>query len=489
MTGSPDDREDERRGAPRSDASSAREPTEIDHLGKPTREDLRVEELMQSSIDVPELADAVEAQEPADAAVTLESLPGTEAVEVLAEMDVDAAAEALAYMQTPLAVGMLQDLIEDEPALAGRFLEEMAPDDATDLLQALPARDRERLLASMAAGDARRLRELMVYAPESAGGMMTTQHFSVREAMTVAEATESIRRHEGAEILQHAFVTDAKGRLTGIISLRRLLTAKPCDRIGDICERTVDAITPEIDREHVAHEFERYRYAVLPVVDSGRRLLGVVTVDDVIDIIRAEGTEDAQRMVGAGREEAVYSSIGVKFRGRFPWLVVNLFTSSLAALVVLRFEGLITEIALLAVIMPVIANQSGNAGQQSLAVTLRGIVLDQIRPRRAMPHILRETGVGLLNGAICGVAVGAAVAGIELAYGRPWQIGAVIALSMACTLTIGCLTGSGMPLLMKRMGVDPATASTIFLTMVTDSMSFLVFLGLASVFSQMLGAR
>jgi magnesium transporter len=471
-----------------ADAPVPAEAVELESAGEPSAEDRRVEELMQHSIDVPELAEAVEAQEPADAAVTLESLPETEAVEVLAEMDVDAAAEALAYMQTPLAVSMLQDLIDDEPALAGKFLEEMAPDDATDLLQALPVRDRERLLASMAAGDARRLRELMVYAPDTAGGMMTTQHFSVREAMTVAEATESIRRHDGAEILQHAFVTDAKGHLKGIISLRRLLVAKPSDRIADICERTVDAIAPDIDREEVAREFERYRYAALPVVDVHQRLLGVVTVDDVIDIIRAEGTEDAQRMVGAGREEAVTSSVGVKFRGRFPWLLVNLFTSSIGALVVLRYQGLIAEIAALAAMMPLIANQSGNAGQQSLAVTLRGIVLDQIRPRRALPHILRETSVGLVNGVICGVLVGGAVAGIELAFDRPWQIGAVIALSMACTLMIGCLTGSALPLLMKRMGADPATASTIFLTMVTDTMSFLVFLGLASAFSHLIGA-
>ncbi|MEY2713141.1 MAG: hypothetical protein RL005_1363, partial [Planctomycetota bacterium] len=253
------EREDEPIHDP-TDAQAPVEAVEVESAGEPSAEDRRVEELMQHSIDVPELADAVEAQEPADAAVTLESLPETEAVEVLAEMDVDAAAEALAYMQTPLAVSMLQDLIDDEPALAGKFLEEMAPDDATDLLQALPVRDRERLLASMASGDARRLRELMVYAPDTAGGMMTTQHFSVREAMTVAEATESIRRHDGAEILQHAFVTDAKGHLKGIISLRRLLVAKPSDRIAEICERTVDAIAPDIDREEVAREFERYRY-------------------------------------------------------------------------------------------------------------------------------------------------------------------------------------------------------------------------------------
>jgi magnesium transporter len=177
----------------------------------------------------------------------------------------------------------------------------------------------------------------------------------------------------------------------------------------------------------------------------------------------------------------VYSTAAEKLRGRFPWLFVNLVTSSIAAIIVLQFEGLIGEIAILAVLMPVIANQAGNAGQQSLAVTLRGIVLDQIRPNRALPLVLREALVGAINGIIGGVIVAIVIGTVGSFFGETsWRLGVVAGLAMTVALAIGTLTGSSLPLLMRRLGFDPATASTIFLTMVTDSMSFFVFLGLAS---------
>ncbi len=449
-----------------------------------TAEDALVDDLIESDASPEVIADAVEQQDAADAATTLETLPQDEASDVVGEMEVDAAADALSHMSIPLAVSVIEDLIEEDPSFAGRMLSEMAPDDATDLLQALPKQDRDRLLALMGAGTALNLRELMVHPRESAGGMMTTQYLSVRENETVAEAIEHIRRGEPIEHAQQAFVTDRKGRLKGTIGLRKLLVSRSSELIGDICERHVDAVNPEIDRELLAREFEKYDYLELPIVDHSQRLLGIVTVDDVIDIIRAEGTEDAQRMVGAGKEEGVHSTVTQKLRGRFPWLIVNLFTSAVAAVVVMQFEGMIAEIALLAVMMPVIANQSGNAGQQSLAVTLRGIVLDQIRPNHSWMHVRREMTVGFLNGIVCGSIVGGIVVIAKIASGEPWHLGVVIAISMTATLTIGCVTGSAMPLIMRKLRFDPATASTIFLTMVTDSMSFLVFLGLASLVAQ-----
>ncbi|MSR18902.1 MAG: magnesium transporter [Phycisphaerales bacterium] len=462
-------------------APSGRTATRIESPVNLTAEDRLVAKLIEASVDAPELAGAVDLQEAPDAAATLESLTPVEATDVIEEMDIDAASEALAYMPTPLAVGMVEDLIDgDNFELAGKLLEEMAPDDATDILQAMPRRERERLLAVMASGHAHRIRELMTYPPQSAGGMMTTQYLAVRDHMTVGEATEVIRRTPTREQAQSAFVLDRKGHLVGTTGLLRLLLAKSDEKVAELCERQIDAIAPELDREQVAHEFERYRYVVLPVVDASNRLLGVVTVDDVIDIIRAEGTEDAQRMVGAGREEAVYSDVAVKFKGRFPWLLVNLFTSSLGAFVVFSFDEAIQTVAFLAVMMPVIANQSGNAGQQSLAVTLRGIVLEQVRAGRALPHVLREGSVGLINGALCGIMVGCVVALYGVVTGSTWHLGVVVAVSMTLTLVIACITGASLPLIMRRIGFDPATASTIFLTMITDSVSFFVFLGLAS---------
>ena len=468
------------------DAERDPEPSEvpvdpvIDDPTAPRDEDLLVARMLEHTIDLPELASAVEAQESADAADTLENLSGSDAARVLARMDVDAAAEALAEMVLPLAASVLVDLVEEDVAFAGSMLESMAPDDAVDLLQELEPPARELVLREMPRAAADGLRSLLGYDEESAGGMMTTEFLAVREEMTVDEATEAIRRSAIDEDTHFAFVTDWGGRLRGTLSLRRLLVADGGEPIRNICDREVEAIPPELDREDVAREFEKYDFLVLPVVDGEQRLLGVVEVDDVIESIRAESTEDAQRMVGAGKEEAVYSSAGQKLKGRFPWLFVNLFTSSVAATVVLQFEGLISEIAVLAVLMPVIANQAGNAGQQSLAVTLRGIVLDQIRPNRAMPLVLREALVGLINGMIGGLIVGLVICLVGSVFGEgSWRLGVVAGLAMTAALAIGTFTGSSLPLLMRRLGFDPATASTIFLTMVTDSMSFFVFLGLA----------
>lgn len=453
----------------------------IDNPSDPSQQDLRVAQMLEHTIDVPELASAVEAQESADAADTLEALSDTDAADVLGKMGIESAAEALAEMVLPLAASVLSDLVSDNIAFAGAMLESMAPDDATDLLQELTPEEREALLNELSSVPEKALRELLYYDEESAGGMMTTEFLAVREEMTVGEATESIRRSAIDEDTQFTFVTDWQGRLRGTLNLRRLLIAGADELISTICDREVEAIPPELDREEVATEFEKYDFLVLPVVDEEDRLLGVVEVDDVIESIRAESTEDAQRMVGAGKEEAVYSTAAEKLRGRFPWLFVNLVTSSIAAIIVLQFEGLIGEIAILAVLMPVIANQAGNAGQQSLAVTLRGIVLDQIRPNRALPLVLREALVGAINGIIGGVIVGIVIGIVGSFFGETsWRLGVVAGLAMTVALAIGTLTGSSLPLLMRRLGFDPATASTIFLTMVTDSMSFFVFLGLAS---------
>lgn len=461
---------------------------QIDNPVDASPEDERVAALLEHTLDVPVLASAVEAQDAADAADTLESLTGPDAADVLERMELESAAHALAHMLAPLASSVLEDLVSENPQYAARLIEQMPPDDAADLLQDVTEAVRTTVLDATGPTTRGVLRTLLTYDEESAGGLMRPEVLTVRASMTVSDAVGELRRSDIDEDSQYVFVVDDDGRLAGIVSLRALVIASPDDLIEAICNREVDAIPPDLDREAVAHEFEKYGYLALPVIDEEQHLLGVITVDDVIDSIRAESAEDAQLMVGAGREEMVFSPTKEKLKGRLPWLVVNLLTSGVAAIVVLQFESLIAEIAVLAVLMPVIANQSGNAGQQSLAVTLRGIVLDQVRPSLAWRLMLREGMVGLVNGVIAGVLVGGAVAATEWFTGTgSWQLGVVIAISMACSLTIGTFAGAGLPLLMRRLGVDPATASTIFLTMVTDSTSFLVFLGLAAALSGWIG--
>ena len=478
-----DERPEDGESRSREDARPRPE-TVIDNPVDSSPEDDRVAALLEHSLDVSVLASAVEAQQAADAADTLEALDESEAADILEEMEVENAADALSHMVAPLAVSVLEDLASEDAGYAARLLAEMPADDAADLLQFASEEVMDAILSAMPVRSRAILEKLIAFDPESAGGLMNPAVLEVGESLTVREAVAVIRDSDPDAETQNVYVIDDSSRLAGILDFRRLVISRADDLIADICERHVEAIPPELDREEVALEFEKYEYTALPVVDQNQNLLGVITVDDVLESIRAEGTEDAQKMVGAGGEEMVFSSIPDKLRSRIPWLVVNLVTSFVAAVVVLNFEDLISEIAVLAVLMPVIANQSGNAGQQSLAVTLRGIVLGQVRTRVATALLVRESLVGAINGLLAGILVAIVLGLVAMVNGTDiWKIGIVIAISMTFSLTIGTFTGTALPLLMRRFGVDPATASTIFLTMVTDSLSFFIFLGMASMLS------
>ncbi|MHC4804152.1 MAG: magnesium transporter [Planctomycetota bacterium] len=433
----------------------------IEEAGEASPHDERVAELIEHTIDVPVLAEAVEQQEAPDAADTLETLAEEEAAEVLEQMDDRAAAEALAEMRSPLAAGVMQDLIDEELAYAGRLLQIMAPDDAADLLQAMEQSYREEALAAVPLASAAALRKLVGYDRESAGGMMTTDYVALREEMTVGEATE----------IQHLLVVDDDGRLVGIIGFRDLLLSASGRRIGDLMQETVKAVRTGVDREAVAREFDRYDYAMLPVVDLDDRLIGIVTVDDVIDIIRAEQTEDVQKTVGAGAVEAVYSRLGEKLRGRFPWLGVSLVLTCLAAAVVLVFHDMISRYTTLAWLLPVIAAVVGNAGHQALAVTLRGIVLDEVRRGRVLPLVTREATVGLVNGAALGAVI-FLILMLPAVPGGSWQLGLVSGISITIAMVVGTLAGACIPLVMRRIGIDPAQSSAIVLILITDAVSF-----------------
>ncbi len=443
----------------------------IEDVVEASPQDERVAELIEHTIDVPVLAEAVEQQEAADAADTLESLAEEEAADVLEQMDDQAAAEALAEMQTPLAVGVVQDLVDEDLGYAARLLGAMAPDDAADLLQELPVRFREQVLAAMPLADAAELRKLIAYDRESAGGLMTTDYLALRSDMTVSEAVEVIRAASIPEEIQHLMVTSNDGRIEGVVHVRDLLLGGRDQRIGVLMRATVKAVRPGVDREAVAREFARYDFSMLPVVDLDDRLVGIVTVDDVIDIIRDEQTEDVQKTVGAGAVEAVYSRVGEKFRGRFPWLAASLVLTGFAAAAILLFGGLIVDHPILAFLMPVIAAVVGNAGHQALAVTLRGVVLGEVRPDRVGRLVLREGTVGLLNGAALGL-VTFVVLSVPVAPWASWQLGLAAGISIMFAMVVGTLAGAGVPLVMRGLGIDPAQSSAIVLIMITDAVSF-----------------
>ena len=444
-------------------------------------EDQSVADLMSHTIDVSALASAVTKQKAADAADTLEDLDDPEAAEVIELMEDQSASDALAEMETPLAVSIVEDLIDDDRAsYPATLLALMAPDDAVSIIRSLDGEYVEPIYKSMSVRNARTLRQLSDYEEESAAGIMTTDFVSLEEAMTITEVVDLLRERELPEHVLDLPVTDAGDQLVGIVSLQALLVALSDVKVGEIMSHKVAAVHTDADREHVAREFDRYGYEMLPVVDPTQRLLGIITVDDVIDIIEEEQTEDVQKTVGAGAEEAVYSGIAEKLKGRMPWLIVSAFMMLPATLIVLRHESLIAEVALLAVFMPLIAALSGNAGHQALAVTLRGIVLDEVRRDRIWPLIRRELVVGIVAGAV----LGAAAAGLLQLFGDSilaTRLGIIVALAMLVSMAAGTLTGASIPLIMRRLGADPAQASAIFLVMVTDAVAFSSLLGFATI--------
>jgi magnesium transporter len=442
-------------------------------------EDQRVATLLSHTIDISALATAVTKQKAADAADTLEDLDDVEAAEVIELMEDHAAADALSEMEVPLAVTIIEDLFEDErKPYAATLLAIMAPDDAVSIIRGLEDKFIEPLFVCMPVSSARKLRQLCDYEEESAAGIMTTDFVSLLESLTITQVVEVLRERELPEHVQDLPVTNTNDELVGIVSLRALLIGLSEETVSNTMEQKVVAVHSDTDREQVAREFDRYGYEMLPVVDSSNRLLGIITVDDVIDIIEEEQTEDVQKTVGAGAGEAVYSGLGEKLKGRMPWLIVSAIMMLPATYIVLGFESLIREVALLAVFMPLIAALAGNAGHQALAVTLRGIVLDEVRRDRILPLMRRELLVGL----VAGVTIGGCVALLLLIFGNEeiaTKLGLIVACAMIVSMGIGTFTGAAIPLIMRRFGADPAQASAIFLIMVTDAVAFSTLLGFA----------
>ncbi len=442
-------------------------------------EDERVADLMSHTIDISALATAVTKQKAADAADTLEDLDDVEAAEVIELMEDQAAADALAEMEVPLAVTIIKDLSEDDRTqYASTLLSLLAPDDAVSIIRGLEEEFVEPLFAFIPVSSASKLRNLCDYEEESAAGIMTTDFVSLPEEITIAEVVGILRERELPEHVQDLPVINKNDELVGVVSLRALLIGMSDATVAEIMKHKVAAVHSDTDREQVAREFDRYGYEMLPVVDASNRLLGIITVDDVIDIIEEEQTEDVQKTVGAGAGEAVYSGVGEKLKGRMPWLIVSAIMMLPATYVVLGFESMIKEVALLAVFMPLIAALAGNAGHQALAVTLRGIVLDEVRPDRIFPLMRRELIVGLVTG----ITIGGSVAILLWLFGDgelASRLGVIFACAMVVSMGVGTFTGAAIPLVMKRLGADPAQASAIFLIMITDAVAFSTLLGFA----------
>ena len=363
------------------------------------------------------------------------------------------------------------------PEKAADIVEELEDDDAVDLIGDLPPEIAARILTYVA-GRAD-IERLLSYDEETAGGRMTAHVVAVPEDATAGEAIAEVRRQaEEVEEFYQVFCVDEQHRLVGILSLQQLVVASPERRVGEIMEAPPVVATPDLDQEEVARMMSRYNVPAVPVVSDEGKLLGRVTFDDVIDVVEAEQTEDLLKFGGAAGDEQLAGTWQQAVRSRLPWLYVNLFTAFFAGAVVLAFEETIGQLVVLAAIMPIVAGLGGSAGTQALAVTVRRIALGLIHARSGLALVGKEMLVGVING----LAIGAVVGLVTVATGRPWELGAVVTLAMWGSLIVAATVGAAVPLVLQRAGVDPAVASSGFVTAVTDIAGFFILLGLAATF-------
>jgi len=418
------------------------------------------------------LVEEVQSEHPADLADLVERMDGDERRVFFNLLPVEIASETLAETSEENQEELIRNL--DDQALQELF-EELSDDDATDIVQELSEKEAARVLSVIDKEDREDIQTLMTYADDTAGGVMTGELVSVDTGSTAAEAIEKVR-NQGREIqFFTVYVVDGENKLCGTLSTTELILADPQARIADIMDTDIVSVPPEMDQEQVARLLSRYNQVSIAVVDSQGHLLGRVTVDDVIDILEEEATEDIFRMSGVNEEESV-EKLGVfqSVRFRLPWLVLNLCFTFISAHIIKLFIGVLEREVILAMFLPVVAGIGGNTSTQSLAVTLRRLILHEMEGRRKVV-IFSEAAVALLNGLVISLLIALVVWFTE----SNMELALIVGTAAWIAMTAAGILGAVWPILLRSLGFDPAVSST-FITNITDILSFFLILGLSA---------
>jgi magnesium transporter len=426
-----------------------------------------------------QLIEAALENHPEEVAMELERAPLEEAADLLiAQKRPERWAPVVRALSTERAARLLETL----PAgMAGALLEHMDPPAAAMLLSRTEDDARQEILKTIERGAQRELEALLSYPPDSAGRIMDPRVLAFSTGSRVAEVLERLRAASWKRF-DEIFVLGARGELDGVLLLQELVLAPPETRLSEL-RRTPHAVaTAMATREEVVELLDRTRLPVIPVVDAEGRLLGAVRYEALLTAAKAEASADLLTMVGASRDERALSPVSFAVKKRLPWLEFNLLTAFLAASVVGIFEDTIARTTALAVLLPVVAGQSGNTGAQALAVVMRGLALREIRLRQWARVLSKELLVGALNG----VAVAATTAFVVFLWSRSTGLALIIGASMVISMAIAGLSGGAVPLALRFLGQDPAQSSSIILTTVTDVVGFFSFLGIATLLSEML---
>jgi magnesium transporter len=413
---------------------------------------------------------------PADIADLIDNLEEQEKIRLFSLLDVEKASDVIPELSDISREQILEEISDSKLA---EIIDEMDSDDAADVIAELTEEQARAVLDEIEPEESEDLKELLKYDEESAGGIMQSELVSVLETATVRDAVNAvINISDEIENVYNVFVVDDEDVLIGTIPLQKLIIAKRNDAITETIDKSIPSVNVDVDQEEVARMFEKYDLVALPVVDSSGHLLGRITIDDVVDVMEEETSEDLYRIAGLDEDDNIFNEPVQSIKKRLPWLYLNLLTALVSALVIGFFEDTIKMMVALAVFMPVVAGLGGNAGSQTLTLIVRGLALGEVTFENSKKALYKQIFVGIANGVAVGLVVGI------IAYfwkGIP-ILGIVLGLAMIINIFVGTLIGTLIPLSLKWFKSDPALGSHIFVTAFTDAFGFFSFLGLAAIF-------
>ncbi len=412
----------------------------------------------------------------ADIADYLEEMEEEEVIKIFRILPKDKAADVFSYLEIDQQQSVITSLSDKD---AGRIIDNMMSDDAKELMEEMPANVVKRLIANTSADTRKAINHLMRYPEDSAGSVMTVEYMELKEHQTVAEAIQRIRKvGVDSETINICYVLDNTRTLVGTVALRYLLLSEPDAIIGDIMHRNVIAIHTQMDQEEVARQFKKYEFTAMPVVDNEDRLVGIITVDDVVDILEEETTEDIEKMAAVMPSDKPYLKMTVfdAFKKRIPWLLLLMISATFTGSIITSFENELSRYVVLTAFIPMLMDTGGNAGGQASAIIIRGISLDEIEFRDWSRVIWKEIRTALL----CGLTLSVCNFGRLMLFDQvSVRVALVVCITLLMAVIVAKMVGSTLPMIAKKIGLDPAVMASPFITTIVDAISLLIYFRVA----------
>lgn len=412
----------------------------------------------------------------ADVATILENLDEEDRLKVFRILPKSMAADVFSYLELENQQMIITSLAEKE---AAGIINNLMADDATDLLEEMPANIVKKLLANATPEVRRDINHLLQYPEDSAGSIMTVEFLDLKEHLTVQEAIERIRKQGvDSETINICYVLDQSRMLIGTVALRYLLLSEPDAIIGEIMHENVISVNTLMDQEEVARQFQKYDFTAMPVVDNENRLVGIITVDDIVDILQEEATEDIEKMAAITPSDKPYLRTGIweTWKNRIPWLLLLMLSATFTGSIIASFENALSSCVILTAYMPMLMGAGGNAGSQSSVAIIRSLSLNEVRFKDWFKVLWKESGVAIL----CGITLALAnFAKLMIFDHVTLAVALVVSVSLALTVLIAKIVGCMLPMLAKKIGFDPAVMASPFITTIVDALSLLIYFAIA----------